>query len=215
MTALSRRGLLAALPVLTLAPRALAAPLPAREAAGRAAVAAINGDLTLDAFLAAHASPASQARASRWRDTFAAIKAASGGADYVGVFEGGAEAKGEREILLRIRTRRQGLVRDLLVMADRDAPERLFTLIAAPRPLPYAGEVPARPLSRPALRAALVRRIEAAVAQDAFSGAVRVVAPDGQVVYEAAHGLATATTARRSPWPAASTWARLTRVSPR
>lgn len=185
MPALSRRGLLAALPVLTLAPRALAAPAPQRYAAGRAAVAAINGDLTLDAFLAAHASAAGQARAGRWRDTLTAVKSASGGVDYVGVFDGG-----EREMLLRIRTRRQGLVRDLVLVPDRDAPERLFALIAAPRPLPYAGEVPARPLSRSALRAALARRIEAAVAQDAFSGAVRVVAPDGQVVYEAAHGLA-------------------------
>ncbi len=184
MPVLSRRGLLAALPLLTLAPRAFAAPLPGGDVTGRALVAALNGESDVQAFLAAHASPAGQARAARWTETLQRLRAASGGADYVGSFDGGPG-----EALVRIRTRRQKVVRDLLVRPDRDAPERLYDLIAVPRPLPYAGEVPAKPLSRPALRAALARRVEAAVAQDAFSGVVRVVAPDGAVVYEAAHGL--------------------------
>lgn len=185
MLAMSRRGLLAALPVLTLAPHALAAPAAAREATARAVVATINGDLDRKAFLAAHVSPAGQARAARWSGMLDQVKAASGGVDYVGVFEGG-----ERELLVRVRTRRQGVVRDLVARPDRDGPERLFDVLAMPRPTPYAGEVPERPLSRPALRAALARRLEDAAARDDFSGAVRVVAPDGEVVYEAVFGLA-------------------------
>lgn len=185
MLDLTRRGLLAATPLLALAPQALAAAPSGREPMARALVAALNGDTSFDAFAATWLSPAGRNHLDDWRETFAQVRAVTGGLDYVGV-----SLDEPREMLVAVRTRRQGLSRELTLRPDREDRQRLYDLFAIARPRIYAGPVPARPLSRSDLRAALAKRVEDAVARDEFSGAVRVVAPDGKVVYEAAHGFA-------------------------
>lgn len=181
---LDRRRLLTAAAALTLTPAAALARTP--EAMGRALAAAVNEPTALDAFLDGFVSQQALARrpAAWWRETLGAVRAATGGVDFLGVREGAAES------LVRIRTRRQGLERDLVAVADRRAPGKVWTLFAIARPTPYDAAVLDRPVPRADLRAAIDRRVRFAADRDEFSGVVRVVAPDGRAVYQRAFGVA-------------------------
>jgi CubicO group peptidase (beta-lactamase class C family) len=134
----------------------------------------------------------STAARNRWPwDAFdrdiAALATASGGVDLLSVEPGTTPGR----FNLGLRTRRQGLVRYIRLRIDRDEPDRLFEVLAMPSPTPYPrADLPTGPMSRADLAAAIDRRLRFAADRDEFSGAVRVLAPDGAVVYEQAFGMA-------------------------
>lgn len=94
------------------------------------------------------------------------------------------------QVLLKLRSRRHGAARWVRVRIDRDEPDRLFDLASHPSPAPYDHEGPTGPLPRPRLADEIGRRLAFATANDDFSGAVLVTAPDGEVVWSGAVGVA-------------------------
>ncbi len=181
---IDRRALLgAALAVSTMPAAAWAAE---GQDAARALAAAINDPAARQPFLDRWASPAGLKRrpAEVWFADFERVRQMSGGVDFVAV---GGEP---RSVVAIVRTRRQGLLRQLVALCDRDAPDRVFRLVFSPRPTPYDQPLPTGPLAPAALLKAIERRVAFAARRDEFSGAVRIVSPDGKVFYEAAHGVA-------------------------
>lgn len=134
-------------------------------------------------------SPQGQARwpLVAFNADIAAMSAASGGVDLLSIEPG----TGPGRYMVGLRTRRQKAERFVRIRTDRDDASRLFDLLAAPMPTPYPRrDLPSEPVSREALAAAIDRRLRFAADRDEFSGAVRVLAPDGAVVYERAFGFA-------------------------
>lgn len=156
------------------------------DALGRGLVEAINDPARLEPFVTALASPAALQRhpVAEWRDSFAAIREASGGVDFLRARRFG------NEVAVEVRTRRQQLSREVRVLMDRQAADRAWMFIAAPMPSTYDGPLPARRMSHALLAQAIDRRLAYARKRDEFSGAVRVVSPGGAVVFEKAYGLA-------------------------
>lgn len=94
------------------------------------------------------------------------------------------------QLRLHLRARRLGVSRWIRVRMDRDAPDRVLDIAANPSPRPYDREGPAGPVSRAELAAEIARRVAFGAETDDFSGAVMVVAPDGEPVWQGAVGLA-------------------------
>ncbi|HYC97505.1 serine hydrolase domain-containing protein [Brevundimonas sp.] len=185
--ALTRRSMLAA---ATAAPALIAFPAMAQDgpldAIGRRLVAAINDPALDGAGLADLVASRSLQRRSAgdWLEQFARVRAASGGLEYV------SSRQGPREVLVTVRTVRQGVERDLTTFASTAEPGRITDLFLLPRPRPYPRPLIAGPVPRPVLKTAIADRIAWAVEHDDFSGAVLVVAPDGAVLHEQAAGMA-------------------------
>jgi CubicO group peptidase (beta-lactamase class C family) len=147
---------------------------PAAGAAGRAA------------FHGGSLSPAGQ---SRWPLPFfervvGSVAELSGGFDFVDLDRRGGTC------WLTVRSRRQGALRTLRVRIDRDDPARIFDISASPMPAPYSGPLPQGPIAPSELPAWIERRLRFSAMRDEFSGACRVLAPNGEVAYEAAFGMA-------------------------
>lgn len=147
---------------------------PTAGAAGRAA------------FHGATLSPAGQ---KRWPLPFferviGAVAELSGGFDFVGLDRRGTTC------WMTVRSRRQGATRTLRVRVDRDDPARIFDISASPMPAPYAGPLPQGPIAAADLPGWVERRLQFSAMRDEFSGACRIIAPSGEVVYEAAFGMA-------------------------
>lgn len=147
---------------------------PAAGAAGRAA---FHGE-TL--------SPAGQ---KRWPLPFferviGSVAELSGGFDFVALDKRGATC------WVTVRSRRQGATRTLRVRIDRDDPARIFDISASPMPAPYAGPLPQGPIAAADLPGWVERRLQFSAMRDEFSGACRILAPSGEVAYEAAFGMA-------------------------
>lgn len=184
---LSRRTLLTGVAGL-----AIAAPSSSRAAAEAPALAqgfvdAVNGDVaTRTAWIAKAMSPSGLARNSpeALQTLMAALQSASGGLDIL------EAAEQPQAVRIRVRTRATGKVRQFDLRKDRDDPRRIFDPRPKPAPTPYDKPVPETPLDLPALRTALARRFAFAAEQGDFSGVARVVAPNGEVVFEIANGLA-------------------------
>lgn len=119
-----------------------------------------------------------------WERYIGGIATRSGGVDLL------STERSATDVRLQVRTRRKGLVRVLRVRLDRDDQSKIFDVPRYPTPTPYQGPVVGGPVSKRLLGALIERRTRFAVERDEFSGAVRVVAPDGEAVYEAAFGLA-------------------------
>ena len=117
-----------------------------------------------------------------WLADLAALRAASGGLEYIGV------TRTSRELLVGVRTRRSGHERQLTAFVRRESPDRLSGFVFLPRPAAYPKPIIERPLSHRLLDRAIGERIAWSAARDEFSGAVRVVAPDGTVVHQSVHG---------------------------
>ena len=189
---IDRRRLLCAVAAFSAAP-ALARARDTVDPMAAAFVAAVNDPAARKPFLAAYASEAGLKASpeAEWIETFDKVRAASDGVEFVRFWAGTNASR------VRVKTRRQGLERDLIVRLDRDAPGKLSALALMPRPVQYDPGVTGKPMSREALRDAIAARVKFATDRDEFSGAVRVVAPDGQVLFETAHGVANRDTGTR------------------
>jgi len=183
----SRRALLTGVAGL-----AIAAPVFCRAAADTPALAqgfidAVNGDTGVrTAWIAETMSPAGLARNApeTLQALMAALQSASGGLDIIDA------AEQPQVIRIKVRARASSKVRQFDLRKDRDDPRLIFDPRPRPGPTPYDQPVPETPLDRSALRAALARRFAFAIEQGDFSGAARIVAPSGEVVFEIANGLA-------------------------
>lgn len=112
----------------------------------------------------------------------------TGGVDLLEVRHIPEGRRAQRAFLMR--PRRQGADRWVRAVADRDEPDRLFEVPSIPRPALYDRDGPLGPVSREELAAEIERRVRYAVERDEFSGALLVAAPDGEVVWQGAVGLA-------------------------
>lgn len=180
---LNRRGLLAAGLAASVLPSLARA---GGDDAARALAAAVNDPEARQIFLERWASAAGLKRRPPevWTAALERVRQMSGGVDFLSV---GVEP---RAVVASVRTRRQGLVRQLVAVTDREIPDRLYWLVFSPRPTPYDQPLPAGPLGFAALHKAIDRRVTFAIDRDEFSGVVRIVAPSGSVFYEKAHGIA-------------------------
>jgi len=142
------------------------------------------------AFHAAILSPAGQRRwpLPEFERVYGAIADQSGGFDLIA-----ADRRGNN-LWLTLRARRLGIERPLRVRIDRDDPARIFDVSASPMPMPWFGVMPTAPITPATIAAWAERRLLHSALRDEFSGACRIVAPSGEVVYEAAFGRA-----RRGP----------------
>jgi CubicO group peptidase (beta-lactamase class C family) len=145
--------------------------------AGAAARASFHADML---------SPAGQARwpLARFEKIMGEIAQLSGGFDYVA-----ADRRGST-LWLTVRARRQSIERALRVRIDREDATRIFDILASPTPTPFAGPLPEGPIAPADLSALVAQRIAFSAMRDEFSGVCRIVAPSGEVAYEAAFGLA-------------------------
>lgn len=171
-------------------------PLPAlarRAAADDPQIAAVlalfepeAGPAGRAAFHATRLSTAGQRRwgQERFERVFGAIAELSQGFDLVA-----ADRRGTT-LWLTLRSRRQQVERTLRVRIDRDDPERIFDVSASPMPAPYSGRLPQGRIAPPDLPALAAQRLEFAARRDEFSGVCRILAPSGEVAYEASFGMA-------------------------
>ncbi len=112
----------------------------------------------------------------------------TGGVDLLEVRQIPEGPRAQRAFLMR--ARRQGTSRWIRAVPDRDEPDRLFEVQSIPRPALYDRDGPTGPVTRETLAAEIERRVRYAAGHDAFAGAVLVAAPDGEVVWQGAVGLA-------------------------
>jgi len=182
---MDRRRLIGATIALSAVP-ALARAQPAADLLATAFVAAINEPLARKPFIAVHASEAGlKARPeAEWLEMMDKIRTTSGGVDFVRSWTGA------NSVRIRVKTRRQSFERDLVLFLDPKAPGKVSSLNIRPRPVRYDPGVPDKPMTREALRDAIAARVKFATDRDEFSGAIRILTPDGQVFLEAAHGIA-------------------------
>ena len=181
MTALSTRPALAEAPAQTL-------PL---DALAREIIALADPSTTAEGRKAFWTTRMSDGGKKRWPledfdRVMARLQAQSGGMDYLGappVGGGGAPR-------LKVRARKGGAERHLRVRLDRNAPDKLFDIGNFPAPAPYDGPRITGPVSREVLAHSLAARVSFVARRDEFSGSVRVMAPDGAVVFETATGRA-------------------------
>ena len=138
------------------------------------------------AFHDARISPAGQRRwpFAEFDRITGALSEVSGGFDLVSSTQRGSE------LWLQARARRQGVTRTIRVRIDREDATRVFDISTSPMPTPYDGPAPDGAVASDVLAALIDRRIRFAAERDEFSGAARVVAPSGEVIYEAAFGMA-------------------------
>jgi D-alanyl-D-alanine carboxypeptidase len=138
------------------------------------------------AFHAERLSPGGQRRwpIARFQKVFGEISELSGGFDAVA-----ADRRGTT-LWLTVRARRQQVERTLRVRIDRDDPTRIFDILAAPTPTPYAGALPQGSIAPADLPVLVAQRMAFSAMRDEFSGVCRIVAPSGDVAYEAAFGMA-------------------------
>jgi CubicO group peptidase (beta-lactamase class C family) len=185
--ALSRRTLLNGVVGLAMAAPSLGRAATNVPAPAQGFIDAVNGDTAArTAWIDGAMSSAGLARNSPGdlQILMARLRSASGGLDLVGATE-------QPQVLrLKVRARATGRVRQFDLRKDRDDPRRIFDPRPRPGPTPCDRPAPETPLGLPALRAALARRFAFAIEQRDFSGAARVVAPNGEVVFEIANGLA-------------------------
>lgn len=141
---------------------------------------------SIEAFRDNWLSPAGQRRwpGSELERYIGGIATRSGGVDLLSI------RRSATDVRLQVRTRRRGIIRVFRIRLDRDDQNKIFDLPTFPIPTPYDGPVVEGPLSEDLLRAIIERRTRFAVEKNEFSGAVRVVAPSGHVVYAAAFGSA-------------------------
>lgn len=111
-------------------------------------------------------------------------------AEMSGGFELVASKNDGANLWLQVRLRNRSMVRSIRVRLDRDDAQKIFDIFTSPLPTPYDGPVIDGPVSASRLAAAIDQRIRFAVDRDEFSGAARIVAPDGEVVYERCFGWA-------------------------
>jgi CubicO group peptidase (beta-lactamase class C family) len=188
--ALTRRTLLGSGMLLASMPFPALAQAPATNDPLVAAVLALfepaAGPEGRAAFHAKHLSPGGQRRwpLAEFNRVYGAIADLSGGFALVE-----ADHRG-REIWLTLRANRQQVDRAVRVRIDRDDPTRIYDISASPAPTPYSGALPEGPIAPTALAGLVEKRIAFAAMRDEFSGACRIVAPSGEVVYERAFGLA-------------------------
>jgi CubicO group peptidase (beta-lactamase class C family) len=138
------------------------------------------------AFHADQLSPAGQQRwpLARFEKVFGEIADLSGGFDFVATDRRGTT------MWLTVRARRQQIERTLRIRIDREDPTRIFDILASPTPTPFAGLLPQGPIAPADLPALVAQRIAFSAMRDEFSGVCRIVAPSGDIAYEAAFGLA-------------------------
>ena len=187
---LTRRSLLgsslalAALPLPTLAQSPV--PLDPHSAAILALFEPSAGPSGRAAFHAERLSPAGQERwpLARFEKVFGEIADLSGGFDFIAADRRGAT------LWLTVRARRQQVERTLRVRIDREDATRFFDILASPTPTPFAGPLPTGPIAPSDLPALVAQRIAFSAMRDEFSGVCRIVAPSGDIAYEAAFGLA-------------------------
>lgn len=187
---LTRRSLLgssialAALPLPALAQNPV--PLDPHSAAVLALFEPSAGQAGRAAFHAERLSPAGQKRwpLAPFEKVFGEIADLSGGFDFVAADRRGAT------LWLTVRARRQQVERTLRIRIDREDATRIFDILASPTPTPFAGTLPQGPIAPADLPALVANRIAFSAMRDEFSGVCRIVAPSGEVAYEAAFGLA-------------------------
>lgn len=188
--ALTRRGLLGSGLVLAALPVPVFGQTIAAQDPQIAAILALfdpaGGPAARAAFHAGQLSPAGQQRwpLADFQKVFGEIADLSGGFDFVA-----ADRRGTT-LWLTVRARRQRVERSLRVRIDRDNPERIFDILASPTPTPYTKPLPQGPIAPADLPALVAQRLAFSAMRDEFSGACRIVAPTGQVAYEAAFGMA-------------------------
>jgi len=160
---------------------------------GPSLVAAINDPSRRQAFYDAWLTENALKRrpAAWWAEFFDKVKAVSGGVELVSV------VAREEEVLVRVRLKGHGIERILTVLRDYRAPGKVWAVFSMPRPSAYEAPLLQRAASRRELADAIRRRVEYAAKADEFSGVVRVVAPDGEAVFEGAYGFSDA--ARTTP----------------
>lgn len=189
MTNVSRRVFLATGLSLVALPALAQDAATAVDALGREIAALADPSATPQTRQAFWQARMSEAGKRRWPEAdfqrvVAGLGRQSGGLDYLGARMVSGQPR------LQLRARRGQAVRWMRVRLDREETGRLFDLGAFPAPTPYDGTSVNGPVSREALRAAIGERLAFAAGRDEFSGAARVVAPDGAVVFEGAYGLA-------------------------
>lgn len=138
------------------------------------------------AFHAGMLSPAGRRRWSleRFEKIMGEIAVLSSGFDLIT-----ADKRGTT-LWLTLRSRRQQVERTLRVRLDRDDPNLIFDVSSSPVPTPYAGPMSQGPIAPADLATLVAQRIAFAARRDEFSGACRIVAPSGEIAYEAAYGMA-------------------------
>lgn len=188
MSSFSRRAVLATGLSMAALP-AFAQPSAGIDSLGRELVALADPAATpagRQAFWEARLSAAGKRRwpLADFERMMSGLSAQSGGLDYLGA----PLVQGQTRV--KVRARKVGVERYMRVRLDRDEPERLFDIGDFPTPTPYEGTTITGPVSRGVLAGAIAERIAFAVKRDEFSGAARVVAPDGAVVFEGGFGLA-------------------------
>ncbi len=112
----------------------------------------------------------------------------TGGVDLLEVRHIQEGPRAQRAFLMQ--ARRQGTNRWVRAVPDREESDRLFEVPSIPRPALYDRDGPAGSVSREELAAEIGRRVRYAVDRDDFAGAVLVAAPDGEIVWQGAVGLA-------------------------
>jgi D-alanyl-D-alanine carboxypeptidase len=185
----SRRGLLGSGLALAALPfQALAQGPVLRDPQIAALLGLFEPDNGPTGRAAYHASWLSTAGQRRWPlvrfdQVFGEIAHRSGGFDFL------AADRRDTTIWLTVRARRQQVERTLRVRVDREDPTRIFDILAAPTPTPYPDAQQQGQLASAELPALVERRIGFSVTRDEFSGVCRIVAPSGEIAYEAAFGM--------------------------
>ncbi|GEM_PF-794135 len=181
-----RRALLKAAAITIMMPTPLLAA-SATPPVADSFIRAINGSAEdRHTWLALHMSPAGLKRqpleeAARLLD---GISLRSGGLSLLDV------AAEPGRLLLKVKSSKGGKVRTAQLRPDRDDASKLYGLPDMATPMSYARRLIEVPVSRSKLREAILHRIRFAAIHDEFSGAVRVVAPDGETLVDAAFGFA-------------------------
>lgn len=96
----------------------------------------------------------------------------------------------DRELRVAVRTQRQGRIRRLTLVRDRTTLSKIFDILEWPFPPPYPYPVLRSSDDRSSLIEAIGRRCRFAEEGGEFSGVVRIVSPQDELVFEAAYGLA-------------------------
>jgi len=83
-----------------------------------------------------------------------------------------------RKLVLRVKTSKQGLVRQVELVLAQDGSSKVVDVIARPLPTPYPEPLIDKPVSRSVLVGAIDRRVRYSLERDEFSGVVLVTNPE-------------------------------------